>query len=196
MPPSLLLVMAKAPLYVNDNRKKGSFVDSPLLTVIESSLSWSVESWDCVATCFFIDTAHNVIEYMETIWKILKPGGAWINLGESVTVKDKEKKKHFYCNHTVKDHISISYKRVCTIWNCWRLNILIETMNFTIDPLPLTYYWTVGCTFLMIKYSFLFMCIIITYFLSHLLFEIIPWQDINVKPPTYQSNPCLGVLSQ
>lgn len=39
------------------------------------------DSWDCVATCFFIDTAHNVIEYMETIWKILKPGGVWINLG-------------------------------------------------------------------------------------------------------------------
>uniref|UniRef100_A0AAV2MTK3 Carnosine N-methyltransferase n=1 Tax=Knipowitschia caucasica TaxID=637954 RepID=A0AAV2MTK3_KNICA len=39
------------------------------------------DSWDCVATCFFIDTAHNVIEYIETIWKILKPGGAWINLG-------------------------------------------------------------------------------------------------------------------
>uniref|UniRef100_H2S373 Carnosine N-methyltransferase n=1 Tax=Takifugu rubripes TaxID=31033 RepID=H2S373_TAKRU len=31
-------------------------------------------SWDCVTTCFFIDTAHNVIEYVETIWKILKPG--------------------------------------------------------------------------------------------------------------------------
>lgn len=39
------------------------------------------DSWDCVATCFFIDTAHNIIEYIETIWKILKPGGVWINLG-------------------------------------------------------------------------------------------------------------------
>ncbi|XP_056146455.1 carnosine N-methyltransferase isoform X2 [Lampris incognitus] len=39
------------------------------------------ESWDCVATCFFIDTAHNVLDYVETIWKILKPGGVWVNLG-------------------------------------------------------------------------------------------------------------------
>ncbi|XP_017272675.1 carnosine N-methyltransferase isoform X1 [Kryptolebias marmoratus] len=39
------------------------------------------ESWDCVATCFFIDTAHNVLDYVDTIWKILKPGGVWINLG-------------------------------------------------------------------------------------------------------------------
>ncbi|XP_072521222.1 carnosine N-methyltransferase [Salminus brasiliensis] len=39
------------------------------------------DTWDCVATCFFIDTAHNVIDYIETIWNILKPGGVWINLG-------------------------------------------------------------------------------------------------------------------
>uniref|UniRef100_W5MU48 Carnosine N-methyltransferase n=1 Tax=Lepisosteus oculatus TaxID=7918 RepID=W5MU48_LEPOC len=39
------------------------------------------DTWDCVATCFFIDTAHNIIDYIETIWNILKPGGAWINLG-------------------------------------------------------------------------------------------------------------------
>ncbi|XP_033624920.1 carnosine N-methyltransferase-like [Asterias rubens] len=37
--------------------------------------------WDCVATCFFIDTAHNILAYVETIYKILKPGGFWINLG-------------------------------------------------------------------------------------------------------------------
>ncbi|KAI4877090.1 hypothetical protein NFI96_031417 [Prochilodus magdalenae] len=39
------------------------------------------DTWDCIATCFFIDTAHNVLDYIETIWNILKPGGVWINLG-------------------------------------------------------------------------------------------------------------------
>ncbi|XP_064595924.1 carnosine N-methyltransferase-like [Liolophura sinensis] len=39
------------------------------------------ESWHCVATVFFIDTAHNIISYIETIWKILKPGGYWVNMG-------------------------------------------------------------------------------------------------------------------
>ncbi|KFZ56194.1 UPF0586 protein C9orf41, partial [Podiceps cristatus] len=39
-------------------------------------------TWDCIATCFFIDTAHNVIDYIDTIWKILKPGGIWINVGK------------------------------------------------------------------------------------------------------------------
>lgn len=37
--------------------------------------------WDAVVTCFFIDTAHNIVEYIEIIAKILKPGGVWINLG-------------------------------------------------------------------------------------------------------------------
>lgn len=37
--------------------------------------------WDCVATCFFLDTANNIITYIETIWNILKPGGIWVNLG-------------------------------------------------------------------------------------------------------------------
>ncbi|KAL3884469.1 hypothetical protein ACJMK2_024608 [Sinanodonta woodiana] len=39
------------------------------------------DSWDCVSTVFFIDTAHNIIQYIETIWTILKPGGIWVNLG-------------------------------------------------------------------------------------------------------------------
>ncbi|PON88042.1 N2227-like [Trema orientale] len=37
--------------------------------------------WDVVVTCFFIDTAHNIVEYIEIISKILKDGGVWINLG-------------------------------------------------------------------------------------------------------------------
>ena len=42
--------------------------------------------WDCVATVFFIDTAHNIVAYVETIWKILKPNGYWINMGLCPTV--------------------------------------------------------------------------------------------------------------
>lgn len=39
------------------------------------------EAWDCVVTCFFVDTAPVVMEYIETIYHCLKPGGVWINLG-------------------------------------------------------------------------------------------------------------------
>lgn len=38
-------------------------------------------TWDVIATSFFIDTAHNIVEYVETIYNLLKPGGYWINLG-------------------------------------------------------------------------------------------------------------------
>ncbi|KAF9434261.1 serine/threonine protein kinase, CMGC group [Entomortierella beljakovae] len=37
--------------------------------------------WDAVVTCFFIDTAKNIVSYLETIYKILKTGGVWINAG-------------------------------------------------------------------------------------------------------------------
>jgi len=30
------------------------------------------EAFDCVATCFFIDTAHNVIEYLEILYAVLQ----------------------------------------------------------------------------------------------------------------------------
>ena len=30
------------------------------------------QSFDCVATCFFLDCAHNVIEFVEIIHRILK----------------------------------------------------------------------------------------------------------------------------
>lgn len=43
--------------------------------------SKQVAEWDAVATCFFIDTAHNIIEYIRTIFLILKPGGIWTNIG-------------------------------------------------------------------------------------------------------------------
>ncbi|PSN74229.1 methyltransferas-like protein [Corynespora cassiicola Philippines] len=41
----------------------------------------SRESFDAVATVFFIDTAPNIIRYIETVKNCLKPNGIWINLG-------------------------------------------------------------------------------------------------------------------
>ncbi|XP_031256396.1 carnosine N-methyltransferase-like [Pistacia vera] len=55
--------------------------------------------WDAVVTCFFIDTAHNIIEYIEIISKILKDGGVWINLGPLLY--------HFADNYGEEDEISI-----------------------------------------------------------------------------------------
>jgi carnosine N-methyltransferase len=37
--------------------------------------------WDCVVSVFFLDTARNIIDYIDTIYRILKPNGVWINFG-------------------------------------------------------------------------------------------------------------------
>ncbi|KAH8396300.1 hypothetical protein KR222_007659 [Zaprionus bogoriensis] len=39
------------------------------------------DAYNCVATCFFIDCANNVIDFIRTIYRILAPGGIWVNLG-------------------------------------------------------------------------------------------------------------------
>ena len=40
-----------------------------------------INFFDSIVTCFFIDTANNIIEYIETIHNIIKIGGLWINFG-------------------------------------------------------------------------------------------------------------------
>ena len=37
--------------------------------------------WSCVASCFFLDTAPDIVAYFTCIWNMLKPGGSLINLG-------------------------------------------------------------------------------------------------------------------
>jgi carnosine N-methyltransferase len=59
--------------------------------------------WDCVATCFFIDTANNIVSYIETIYKILKPGGYWINLGPLL---------YHFADVPNESSIEISYKEL------------------------------------------------------------------------------------
>lgn len=36
-------------------------------------------AWDAIVSCFFIDTAHNVVEYLQVIARALKPGGVCPN---------------------------------------------------------------------------------------------------------------------
>eukprot|EP01006_Ploeotia_vitrea_P052898 TRINITY_DN67737_c10_g1_i1.p1 TRINITY_DN67737_c10_g1~~TRINITY_DN67737_c10_g1_i1.p1 ORF type:complete len:542 (+),score=14.47 TRINITY_DN67737_c10_g1_i1:69-1694(+) len=38
-------------------------------------------AWNSVVTCFFIDTAHNIFQYVETIFSLLVVGGVWLNIG-------------------------------------------------------------------------------------------------------------------
>ncbi|KAJ3324573.1 hypothetical protein HDV06_006477 [Boothiomyces sp. JEL0866] len=38
-------------------------------------------SWDVIVTCYFMDTAKNLIDYLKVLRYCLKNGGKWINLG-------------------------------------------------------------------------------------------------------------------
>ena len=64
--------------------------------------------WHAVASCFFIDTAHNIIEYLCIFYQLLVPGGLFINVGpllyhfsEGVaSPKEKEKEVASSDNHS------------------------------------------------------------------------------------------------
>lgn len=37
--------------------------------------------WDAIVTCYFVDTAKNIVDYMTAIHRLLVPQGVWINNG-------------------------------------------------------------------------------------------------------------------
>ena len=41
----------------------------------------TARSFDGFVSCFFIDTAPNILDYVIAIRRLLRPGGVWINLG-------------------------------------------------------------------------------------------------------------------
>lgn len=71
--------------------------------VLYSSAEYEA-TFDAVATIFFIDTAPNVIRYIDTVRNCLRSGGIWVNLGpllwhsaprgSSGSTDDDEKPKH------------------------------------------------------------------------------------------------------
>lgn len=51
--------------------------------------------WGAVVTCFFIDTARNIINYLRIIRDLLREDGVWVNVGPLLwhweNVPDREK---------------------------------------------------------------------------------------------------------
>ncbi|BFG02385.1 carnosine N-methyltransferase [Drosophila madeirensis] len=72
-------------------------------------------SYNCVATCFFIDCANNVIDFIRTIYKILVPGGIWVNLGPLL---------YHYSDVNGQNSIEPTYEDLC---------IIIESVGFVIE---------------------------------------------------------------
>jgi hypothetical protein len=66
-------------------------------------------SWDVFASCYFIDCATNILEFLRTIAYVLKPGGYWINFGPLL-----------YHYSDVPNEVSRGCERKQK-WNCGRL---------------------------------------------------------------------------
>ncbi|KII66841.1 UPF0586 protein C9orf41 [Thelohanellus kitauei] len=85
----------------------------------------SFERFDCVVTCFFIDTMPNIINCIERIQYVLKRGGKWINLGPlSYHYEDDAKSVHIEPTFEEIQHV---------ILNC--LNFQVVKENTFIDCL-------------------------------------------------------------
>ncbi|PCH37437.1 N2227-domain-containing protein [Wolfiporia cocos MD-104 SS10] len=61
-------------------------------------------TWDAIMTCFFIDTAKNIVNYLRIIHRILAPGGVWINCGPLLW--------HFENNSTNDPSIELNLEEV------------------------------------------------------------------------------------
>ena len=58
---------------------------------------------DGIVTCFFIDTAKNILLYIRTIANAVKPGGVWVNLGPLL---------YHYAEHSDAVSIEFSWEEV------------------------------------------------------------------------------------
>ncbi|XP_017096215.2 carnosine N-methyltransferase isoform X1 [Drosophila bipectinata] len=72
-------------------------------------------TYNCVATCFFIDCANNVIDFIRTIYKILVPGGIWVNLGPLL---------YHYSDVSGQNSIEPTFEDLC---------IIMESIGFVIE---------------------------------------------------------------
>lgn len=87
-----LSVNSKLPAHERMSMSTGDFC------VLYSSVEYE-DTFDAVATIFFVDTAPNVIRYIEAVRNCLKAGGVWINLGpllwhQAPRTENQEKHTH------------------------------------------------------------------------------------------------------
>lgn len=77
--------------------------------------------WDCVACCFFLDTASSIVEYLQVIYDILDDDGLLVNIGPLLyhwsgpTYRPNEKdESSFLAKH---DHMDEKYMK--SVDMCW-----------------------------------------------------------------------------
>mmetsp|Transcript_7563 Transcript_7563/g.13892 ORF Transcript_7563/g.13892 Transcript_7563/m.13892 type:complete len:161 (+) Transcript_7563:1839-2321(+) len=87
-----------------------------------SCYSSQKNEWDAIMTCFFIDTAPNILAYLKVIFAALKPGGVWINGGPLLWHWQSNSPKSYTAGKTMQaddsrydDSIELSYDEVRSI---------------------------------------------------------------------------------
>lgn len=61
------------------------------------------ENFDVLVTCFFLDTASNIIDYLKSIHYCLKPGGIWVNFGPLLWHFEDDAQTHYITKKLSKD---------------------------------------------------------------------------------------------
>jgi len=61
------------------------------------------DNLDGIVTCFFLDTARNVVQYIEHIYTLLKPNGVWVNIGPLL---------YHYSENPTEDSFDLSYEQL------------------------------------------------------------------------------------
>jgi len=92
--------------------------------------SQNANAWDAVVTCFFIDTAPVVMEYIDCINHILKPGGVWINIGPLLYhwVADVEANQ----DDRYDQSIELTYQEIKHVIETFGFQYLLETFQHDI----------------------------------------------------------------
>jgi hypothetical protein len=113
--------------------------------------------FDVIATCYFVDTAKNLLDYINVIRHILKPGGVWINVGPllwncyengpggrregDVDVDEDQRARQHPLNHSVAaewdEKLEFSLEEVLIIVEEMGMNVvrnqLVETAGYVMD---------------------------------------------------------------
>jgi carnosine N-methyltransferase len=120
------------------------------MTAGDFSSIYSVDSeanaWDGVVTCFFLDASPNVIEYLQTIYHMLKPNGILINFGPlhwhwsgPAMLLTDESMSDYYDRY---DHLDSKYLQSYDY--CWEdIQTILQNIGFSIiekaDGIPAHY---------------------------------------------------------
>jgi len=84
-------------------------------------------AWDAIATCFFLDTAKNIVLYIMTLASIVKCGGLWVNLGPLL---------YHFADTDTEFSVELSWTEVRTII-CQYFDIIEESQReayYTANP--------------------------------------------------------------